>query len=179
MAATFERVERAVIQAERVFIFLAFISLVLFLFLQVIFRFVLESPLDFTEEAARVVIVWLVFVGAASAVPKAEHFVVDLVMNLMPARLSSTCGYVVDVICIGFMGTAAWVSYDAAMLGGGQTLPALQMSILVQTLAMPVGFTLMTLHAVLLVLRRRHVGDPASVREADPAIYVESEGGTR
>jgi len=176
------RVERAVITVEKLAIFIAFTGLVATLFLQVIFRFVIQNPLDFTEELSRVLIIWLVFVSAATAIARAEHFVVDFIVNLFPRRLSTPLAYVVDAICIVFMIVAAWISYKTAFGGSRQTMPALQVSVIVQTLAMPVGFTLMTFHALLIILRRRHIGDPAATipdRDAGDvqARRAEPEGG--
>lgn len=171
------RLERAVIAVEKVAIFAAFIGLVAALFLQVIFRFFLQNPLDFTEELSRVLIIWLVFVSAASAITRAEHFIVDFVVNLFPQKLSSSLAYIVDAICIAFMITAAWVSYETAFGGSQQTMPALQVSIIIQTLAMPVGFTLMTFHALLLIARRRRIGDPGAVSDPEPGRRAEPEGG--
>ncbi|MEQ8934152.1 MAG: TRAP transporter small permease [Silicimonas sp.] len=160
MRNTLPRIERAVIALERLAIFVAFIGLVAALFLQVIFRFVLQSPLDFTEELSRVLIVWLVFISAATGIARAEHFVVDFIVKLFPRQLSTPIAYLVDAICVTFMIAAAWISYKTAFGGSGQTMPALQVSIIVQSLAMPVGFTLMTFHSLMIVLRRRHIGDP-------------------
>lgn len=171
------RTERAVTAVERAAIFAAFIGLVIMLFLQVIFRFVLESPLSFTEELSRVFIIWLVFVSAANAITRAEHFVVDFVVNFFPRRLANPLACGVDAICLLFMIIAAWISYKTAFAGARQTLPALQVSIIVQTLAMPVGFTLMTFHALVLLVRRRHIGDPAAARVPDPEDQVETGGG--
>lgn len=165
MKDTLARVEQAVITVEKLAIFVAFTGLVATLFLQVIFRFVIQNPLDFTEELSRILIIWLVFFSAANAIERGEHFVVDFVVELFPRQLSTWVAYVVDAVCIAFMIVAAWISYKMAIVGSGQTMPALQVSVIVQTLAMPIGFTLMTFHALLLVLRRRHIGDP---RANDP-----------
>lgn len=168
MNAMLFRLERAVTSVEKLAIFVTFMALVASLFLQVIFRFVIQNPLDFTEELARVLIIWLVFVSAAHAMPKAEHFVVDFVVNLFPRKLSNLLAYGVDAICLVFMIAAAWISYETAFGGWRQTMPALQVSIIVQKLAMPVGFTLMTFHAILLIARRRHVGDPLAADDTQP-----------
>ncbi len=168
MSDTLLRIERAVTSVERLVIFLAFLGLVVTLFMQVVFRFVIQSPLDFTEELSRILIIWLVFVSAANAVTLAEHFVVDFVVNFFPRRLFNVLAYAIDAICLAFMVVAAFISYRTAFGGSGQVMPALQVSIIVQTLAMPVGFTLMAFHAVILLLARRHIGDPS------PLVAVET-----
>lgn len=171
MSDTLLRLERAVTSAERLVIFLAFLGLVVTLFLQVIFRFVIQNPLDFTEELSRVLIIWLVFVSAANAMTLAEHFVVDFVVNFFPKSLFNVCAYAIDAICLAFMVAAAWISFRTAFGGSGQTMPALQVSIIVQTLAMPIGFTLMAFHAAILLLCRRHIGDPS------PLVAAEASAG--
>ncbi|MUK87640.1 TRAP transporter small permease subunit [Ornithinibacillus sp. L9] len=51
--------------------------------LQVFFRFVLNAPLTWSEEAARYLNLWSVLLGAALAVKHRDHLRVDLVDNLV------------------------------------------------------------------------------------------------
>ncbi len=52
---------------------------------QVVSRYVLTSPLAWTEELATMLFAWLVFIGASLALKKNEHFAIDVVVNLLPA----------------------------------------------------------------------------------------------
>ena len=45
---------------------------------QVFFRYVLNSPLAWTEELARIALIWLVFWGSAIAFRKNEHLTLTL-----------------------------------------------------------------------------------------------------
>ncbi len=53
----------------------------------VFFRYALNSPLYWAEEAARLLLIWLSFVGAALAFQRKQHLAMDVVMRLLPAAL--------------------------------------------------------------------------------------------
>lgn len=163
-------IDVAVDAVEKVVIFVVYMALVACLFFQVLSRFVLETPLDFTEELSRVLLVWLVFVGAARGLAKAEHFIVDAVVALLPRALAAAAGYLVDIVCVAFMLAICWISYRTSFAGAGETLPAMRVSIIVQSLAMPVGFTLMLWHAFSLIMRRLHVGEPEPLGQRADAL---------
>jgi TRAP-type C4-dicarboxylate transport system permease small subunit len=49
-------------------------------------RYVLGTPLTWSDEAAAVLFVWMVFLTAALAVPLGEHVAFDLVLDALPSR---------------------------------------------------------------------------------------------
>lgn len=175
MPPLLNRLEKALIAAEKAVVFLSFVGLVAVLFLQVVYRFALSSPLDFSEELSRILVIWLAFVGAARAMALSEHFIVDFVVALLPKVAAKVVAWTVDAICLVFLATITWISLRTAIGGAGQTMPALQVSIVVQTLAMPVGFALMTVHALIMLLRRVHIGVPEPTPEAHALLGAEVE----
>lgn len=154
MYAFLLRLERLAVRLEEVVIFVALSGLVINLFLQVLFRFVFKVPLDFTEEASRVLLIWLVFLGAARGAYSCQHFVVGLAFDAMPAAAQRLVGRLIDIVTILFLVMLVWHSWQAAQMGAVQTLPVLGTSVIVQTLAMPVGMGLMAWHAIMLLIRR-------------------------
>ena len=56
-------------------------------FLQVIFRYVLNLPLFWTEELARYCLVWSSLLGSAVAVKRGQHIAVDIFMERLPPIL--------------------------------------------------------------------------------------------
>lgn len=52
--------------------------------LQVVSRYVLASPFSWTEEVATLLFGWLVFIGASLALKQNEHFVIEVVVDLLP-----------------------------------------------------------------------------------------------
>lgn len=69
------------------FLNLLLIVMVVVVFAQVIFRFVLEQPLPWSEEVARYIMVWIAFLGAALAIEKRAHPLVEVFVNLLPVKV--------------------------------------------------------------------------------------------
>jgi len=53
---------------------------------QVISRYVFNKPFSFTEEAARLVFVWVAFLGAAEAFRRGTHVGIDLLYSRFPEK---------------------------------------------------------------------------------------------
>jgi len=53
-----------------------------FVIIQVIFRFVLQSPLPWPEELSRILFIYLVFIGGAEASMQRDHIAIDVVDSL-------------------------------------------------------------------------------------------------
>src|SRR5262245_13494715 len=58
-------------------------------FLQVVMRFLGKAGFDGIEEVPRYLFVWLVMIGAAAAMHRGEHTVLDYFLNHMPPRLKA------------------------------------------------------------------------------------------
>ena len=73
------KINTAVYSVEK-WITVAFMySLVLVLFINVLFRFVLFIPAAWAEELGRYLFVWVVYVGSATAMYKWEHIDINLI----------------------------------------------------------------------------------------------------
>lgn len=172
MTRTLIRMEDGIARLEEIALFASLMSLVATLFLQVLFRFALEQPLDFTEELSRILLIWTVFLGAARGLYTGEHFLVDFIFRALPAPFRRLVGPLIDLATIAFLAAVVWVSWRSAMAGALQTLPVLGVSVTIQTMAMPVGTGLMTFHGLMLILRRR-LRAATEAREGDPATTGE------
>ena len=63
------------------------IAMVMVTFSQVIFRYVLESPLSWSDEGARFLLMWLAMLSAAYAFKTRSHFALAFIVNRFEARL--------------------------------------------------------------------------------------------
>lgn len=68
----------------------------------VFFRYALNSPLYWTEEAARLLLIWLSFVGAALAFQRNHHLSMDVVVRCLPAAGRERVAAVVGLLSIAF-----------------------------------------------------------------------------
>lgn len=146
MKLWFLRIDRACARLEEGAAFLILAALVVTLALQVASRFLFEFPLGWTEELARVGLLWLVFIGSAVAARRAEHFAVEIFMEKVSFPGKSLLARLVGLTVIAFFLLLAVVSAHSAQFGALQTLPALGVSVAWATAAIAVGCALMALH---------------------------------
>jgi TRAP-type C4-dicarboxylate transport system permease small subunit len=80
-----------------VFIFMIIIS-----FLQVFFRYVLNSPLFASEEIARLFAVWLTFLGSSVAIRYREHISVDIAYIRVSPKVQRIFDLLTDIFLFVF-----------------------------------------------------------------------------
>ncbi|GAA3941032.1 TRAP transporter small permease [Microbacterium soli] len=139
----------------------------------VMFRYVLNSSLVWSDELARIVGIWVVFLGIACAHRRNEHVSVSSVLRFIPgirARNASRIGEMITLglcVVITIVGTMATVNNFTV----GQITPALQLPIGIAYAAIPVGFGTMALQSVVRLLA------PGVLGMASDSIGPDAEGG--
>jgi len=78
---------RAVLRIEEHVASILMGGLLLVLFLQVFTRYVLNDPLSWTEEAARYLYVYIVFLGASAAISDRSHVAIGFLAAMLPLPL--------------------------------------------------------------------------------------------
>lgn len=100
-------------------------SMVTIIMLQVIYRYVFQSPLSWSEEVARFLFVWITFIGAAAAGLKGGHISVMVLENFLKGVFKKYLKIVSFSLTSFFFGMCAFVAisvFDKMMM---QTSPAL------------------------------------------------------
>lgn len=85
------------------------------MFLQVLFRFVLNLPLAWTEELSRYVFILLIYCGASAAVTDNAHVRVELIDTILPASVKKYMDLAVRIICGIISLLVAWNSKQIIM----------------------------------------------------------------
>lgn len=160
-------------QLERAITCLLLVAVFAVVMLQVVTRYVFGSPLAWTEEIARFLLVWLTFVGAGYVTSRRLHIVVDVLV----AKLGKVATVVVDTFAVLTVLLVAGALCVAAIgaAGGAAHLraPASGLPMSVVYLAGAVGFGLVLLHSLLnLYVNLRH---PEEIPK--PMENLEVEGG--
>jgi TRAP-type C4-dicarboxylate transport system permease small subunit len=70
--------------------------------LQVVFRYVLQLPLVWSEELALYLFIWSSLIAAATLVGTDEHFSISYFADLLPARLRRILDVGITILCIAF-----------------------------------------------------------------------------
>jgi TRAP-type C4-dicarboxylate transport system permease small subunit len=124
-------------------------TLTVVILLQVIYRFVLQAPLVWSEELSLFLFQWSVFMGAALAVRQRGHFGLDIFVRRLPAAVVRTLdkfGQLV-VFCLA-IGLVCW-GYQISQMTMLQEYPTLQFPVGYCYLGIPVSGAFMAVFAVL------------------------------
>ncbi|ASN06278.1 TRAP transporter small permease [Virgibacillus necropolis] len=113
--------------------------LVTSVFLQVIFRFVLNSPLAWTEELARYCLVWLTFLGAAYAMALKQHIGVEFFTNLFPEVGKKILYVCATLVSLMFFIIIIYQGFNLATSAMSQMSPALQIPMGLIYMVLPIS----------------------------------------
>ncbi|MBX3655356.1 MAG: TRAP transporter small permease [Ramlibacter sp.] len=107
---------------------------------QIIMRFVLEQPAEWTEVLIRFSLIWMVFMGVPTAFRQGAMVSVDVLYRWSPPRFRRVLDGVVCVAALALIGVIFWWGWDYAVRGRVQTMIGLEsVSMFWAYLAMPVG----------------------------------------
>lgn len=135
------------------------IALVVVVFLQVFFRYALNSPLAWSEELARFIFIWLVFISSAVVLRDDSHMSMDYFVNLMPIRIRVVIDIVKKVIISAFMIMCLFQTVKIMKVTASQQSPSLGIPMSLIYFAMFFGFTLMLIDYITRVILKKREGD--------------------
>lgn len=115
-------------------------------FLQVVFRFVFNAPLYWTEELSRYSFVYIVFIGAAWAGRQGMHLGVDYFTSKLPEKTRRCLKVVMDVLILVFSAVIVFVGISVVPINFRQLSPALNIPMGAVYAAIPIGFLLLFIY---------------------------------
>jgi len=133
-------------------------------FASVVLRYVLNSPVTWSEELASLLFAWLTFVGAYVGFRSRSHIAIDTLVVFLPETLRQGIARVVDVIVLGVLGLFVWQGAGLCLTTWGLEFPAMEISRGYLYLSLPVGATLM-----IVAIAKRWCEGRSRGREAEAA----------
>ncbi len=91
--------------------------------IQVVFRYVFNTPIGWTQELSVFSLMLAVMSGMAVAFWRGEHFKVSVLVDSLPSVLSKVVLLASRLITIGFLSVVVWFSYALAMRAMAQVSP--------------------------------------------------------
>jgi TRAP-type transport system small permease protein len=120
--------------------------------LQVVFRYVLELPLVWSDEAARHLLVWLSFLGGGVAIAQGLHPRIELIDAFCGPAVRRTITIVVSLLVLVFLVILLVVSADVAKTYHGYLSLGLGIPQSIPRAALPVGACLMAINVLVKLL---------------------------
>lgn len=108
--------------------------------LQIITRFVLETPAEWTEVLIRFSLIWMVFMGIPMAFRQGAMVSVDVLYRWSPPQIRRILDWVVCLAALALILVIIWWGWDYSLRGQVQSMAGLEsISMFWAYLAMPVG----------------------------------------
>ena len=117
---------------------------------QVFNRYVLQSSLDWSEELARYLFIWAVYVGCSYATQMDRHLEVTILRSVFKGKFARPLTILSSIITVFFcaFSTVLGIKFVIFLAGTGQKTPALEVSAYWVYLCMPVGLGFMGLRTL-------------------------------
>lgn len=107
---------------------------------QIVTRFVLEQPAEWSEILIRVSLIWMVFLGIPMAFRQGAMVSVDVLYRWSSPKLRRVLDAVVSVAALALMLVVLWWGFDYAVRGSVQSMAGLEsISMIWAYMALPVG----------------------------------------
>jgi TRAP-type C4-dicarboxylate transport system permease small subunit len=115
---------------------------------QVFCRFVIDYPLTWSEEAARYLMVYTVFLGASLAIRNHRMIAIEIVSESVKPKVRKVLRIVVSVVSIVFFIMLLVKGVDMLEIVSRQTSAGLGISMGIPYMAIPIGAVLMTINGI-------------------------------
>ncbi|PAE95313.1 MAG: C4-dicarboxylate transport system permease small protein [Shouchella clausii] len=134
---------------------LALSGIIVLISANVFFRFVLNSPITWTEEVSLALFIWLTFIGISSGIKHNSHVGIDYFVRKMPEKIRHYV-QVARLVVILAATILVFVYWGAAFAihGVAKVTPVLGISYTFINLAVPIGSLLAVFHLLKVFLKR-------------------------
>lgn len=123
-------------------------SMALLVFLQVIFRYLLDAPLDWSEEMSTFAFAWMALLGASVGLKHDEHPRLDIFFALFPPALQKWTRVLINLAVIFMLLILLFYGWKLTLLMRQQNTAALGYSVSFVYAVLPASALIMLLHAV-------------------------------
>lgn len=107
---------------------------------QIVTRFILETPAEWSEILIRLSLIWMVFLGIPTAFRIGAMVSVDVLYRWSPVPLRRALDWLVAALSMTLVLVILWFGWDYAVRGRVQTMAGLEsLSMFWGYLALPVG----------------------------------------
>lgn len=130
---------------EEIFLVILMSAATMIVAAQVFTRYLLKIPMPWSEETARYLFIWMVWVGASFATKERRHISIDVVVSRLPKAGRRGCLVVSTAVWIAFLTCMAYLSFKLtySVFGGSQVAIGSGVPMWIPYAAIPTGMTLM------------------------------------
>lgn len=141
---------------EKLLVILLIVTVTL-TFIQVVMRYIFHNSLAWSEELARYLFLYLIWIGAAYAVKREQHLRIEIILNRIPKEKLKTFENFIYFIWLGFSVFLFISSLNMTMdvFASGQLSPAMRIPMGYAYISIPLGTGLMCFRIIQKMLENR------------------------
>lgn len=155
--------ERYFLAANRWVLIVLLAAMSVIIFANVVLRYVTHDSLEWAEEVARYLMIWLTFLGAGPVLRYGGHIAVENLQDALPSQAAVAVRCVVAALLFAFFGFMVWYGWLYMQRTMFQMTPVTQIPFAYVYSAMMFGGVLLIVHFLLIVrgylLRREFASD--------------------
>ncbi len=138
--------------------------------IQVFFRYVIKNPPTWTEEVARFLFAWQIFLAAGLAFGRGSHIVVDALFLLLPSGGRRLLAVATGIIVLGFLAVLVWLGISMVQLTSDTYSTAMHLNMGIVYASLPLGAAI---SAVYVVIHLIDVARGKIVQRAEPSLLTD------
>jgi TRAP-type C4-dicarboxylate transport system permease small subunit len=143
--------EKYLMIANRGILIVLLAAMAIIIFSNVVLRYSTSQSIEWAEEVARYLMVWLTFLGAGPVLRYGGHIAVENLQDSLPVFWARAVRTFIAVLLTGFFGFIIWYGFVYVDRAQYQMTPTTQISMAWVYAAMPVGGILLLAHWLLIV----------------------------
>lgn len=149
--------EQGLMRLNRWVLIVLLAAMAVIIFANVVLRYSTSQSIEWAEEVARYLMVWLTFLGAGPVLRYGGHIAVENLQDSLPTPAARALRWLIAAMLFGFFGFMVWYGALYVERAQFQMTPTTQISMAWVYAAMPVGGLLLAVHWALIL--RRYVRD--------------------
>lgn len=146
---TLASLERGFVAVNQWLVILMMGTMAALVFANVVSRYVFNVSIIWVEELTQYQMIWITYLGAGLALREGRHVAVEVLQDLLPARLRRYVRWFVALAMLAFLVTLAVLGFRIAEFTWNQETPVMNIPTGVPYLGVPIGAVVMALHLVL------------------------------
>ena len=143
--------ERILLGTNRWALILLLAAMAVIIFINVALRYLTNASLEWAEEVARYLMIWLTFLGAGPVLRYGGHIAVENLQDALPKPLAVALRVLVAALLLGFFGFMVWYGWLYMQRTMFQMTPVTQIPFAYVYSAMPIGGVLLIANLLLVV----------------------------
>ncbi|MCG8483987.1 MAG: TRAP transporter small permease [Clostridia bacterium] len=126
------------------------IGMLVVLTLQVVLRYIFKNSNAWSDEVARYLFIWVIFIGAAYAAKKGTHIRIESLNNIFPKKIRKHVTLIGNIVWLVFNITLFYFSarYTINLFESNQMSQGLNIRMAYAYAAIPIGFFLLIIRII-------------------------------